>query len=383
MTSGGDCDHGRPLQGDPPRCDCDAVTDRASGERTSGRRLRSREVSGEAGVSLLSARKFWRALGFPNVEEGAAAFGEADVAALREVSGLVREGLVDEATALGLTRAVGRTVDRMASWQLQLVAEVHDERRAARRAAGGQGGASGTGEDAAAGVAEEVMALADRLESLVVYAWRRHLEAHVRRFVVEHAPDEEVQAVSRSVGFADLVSFTRVVRRLSERELAALVQRFEATASDIVASHGGRVVKTVGDEVLFVAQRASSAAGIALDVAEEMSHDPVLPDVRVGMATGPVVARLGDVFGTTVNRAARLTALTQAGAVLVDEATANALNEVSGFSVQAMPRRTLRGIGPVTPYRVTRRVVRGAESGPVAPEDGTGTPDDAPEVPAG
>jgi adenylate cyclase len=296
-------------------------------------------VSRRAGVSLLSARKFWRALGFPNVEESTQAFTAGDVAALAEVSGLVRDGILDEATALGLTRAVGRSVDRMASWQLHLVAEV-------------------VAEQASGASVEDLMArLSDSFEPLVVYAWRRHLAAHLERFGVEHA-DDAGQAVTRSVGFADLVSFTRVVRRLSERELAALVQRFEATVSDIVASHGGRVVKTVGDEVLFVAQRVPHAAAIAVDIAEELRHDSVLPDVRVGLATGPVVARLGDVFGDTVNRASRLTAVASPGAVCVDAATAGVLNETSGFSVEALSPRSLRGIGTVEPWLLRRRAAR-------------------------
>ncbi len=336
------------------------------------RHLRSREVSRGAGVSLLSARRFWRALGFPNVEETAEAFTDADVRALHEVSGLVREGLVDEHTALGLTRAIGRSVDRMASWQLQLVAELvgeqHDMREAVQDVAQETASTDPDADTQLPGdaglargqeVAAAVTQLADRLEPLVVYAWRRHLAAHVQRYVVEHAPNPDQQAVRRSVGFADLVSFTRVVRRLTERELATLVQRFEATASDVVASHGGRVVKTVGDEVLFVAERVPQGAAIALDIAAEMGSDPLLPDVRVGLATGPVLARLGDVYGDTVNRASRLTAVAHPGKVLVDDTTAAALNELSGFAVRALPRRALRGIGQVSPWLLTRRAARG------------------------
>jgi adenylate cyclase len=156
------------------------------------------------------------------------------------------------------------------------------------------------------------------------------------------------------VGFADLVSFTRLVRRLSEHELARVVQRFEALASDIVTAHGGRVIKTVGDEVLFVAMGAAPAAAIAIDLVEAMAEDDVLPDVRVGMASGQVVSRLGDVFGNTVNRASRLTALARPGTVLVDDAIAASLASVSGFEMSPLWRRTLRGIGPVTPWSLRR-----------------------------
>jgi adenylate cyclase len=85
-----------------------------------------------------------------------------------------------------------------------------------------------------------------------------------------------------------------------------------------------------------------------------MAEDDLLPDVRVGMAVGPVLSRLGDVFGTTVNRASRLTSVAPAGGVLVDDALAAALAALSGFETTALRRRTLRGIGPVTPSELRR-----------------------------
>ena len=298
-----------------------------------------REISASAGVSLRSARRFWRALGFPNVDDDYAAFTAGDLVALQQVVALVRDGTVDEQTALALTRAIGRSTDRMASWQVQLLAETVAAERAAARSEPVQApehpaGANDSPDPRhAAQVASTVVDLADRLEPLVAYAWRRHLAAALDRLMADAEPEVEHQGGVRSIGFADLVSFTRLVRRLSERELAALVQRFEALVSDIVAAHGGRVIKTVGDEVLFAAASPSAAAAIALDIAVAMGEDDVLPDVRSGLATGPVVMRLGDVFGTTVNRASRLTALAHPGEVLVDDATAAALDAVSGFEL--------------------------------------------------
>jgi adenylate cyclase len=305
------------------------------------RHLRRRDVSRAAGVSLRNALRFWRALGFPDVDDAPEAFTPGDVAALRSVVQLVRDGLVDEQVALGLTRAMGRTADRLASWEVQLLVEAvareHPENRTAER------------------VGELLAQIADRTESLLVYAWRRHLAAAVTRLVTHEVLDTgRVATLVRSVGFADLVSFTHVVRRSTERELAGLVQRFEAETSDIVSAHGGQVVKTVGDEVLFVTVSAASAGAIGLEIAEAMAADDLLPDVRVGLATGPLLARLGDVFGTTVNRASRLTALAAPGTVLVDEQTAVRLVAVDGFEVVPQARRQLRGIGPVTPSLLRR-----------------------------
>lgn len=364
------------------------------------RSMRPREVSARASVSLLSARKFWHALGFPNVGDEDTVFTESDVLALRAVAGLVRDGIFDEPTALAMTRALARTTDRLAVWQTQLMAEALGEAMGelarTTQSTGdsesmGDSGSGGTGVEpdttravpdpaTARAAALKLAEIADDLEPLLVYAWRRHLSAAISRMVSDSEPTMDSSGVVRCVGFADLVSFTRLVRRLSERELARVVQRFEALASDVVTAHGGRVIKTVGDEVLFVARGAAPAAAIALDLVEAMAEDDLLPDVRVGMASGQVVSRLGDVFGITVNRASRLTAVARPRTVLVDDAMAASLASTSGFETSPLSRRTLRGIGPVTPWNLRRADPsgrRGMMTKDDAGEDaGDGTGDD-------
>ena len=336
------------------------------------RSMRPREVSARASVSLRSARKFWHALGFPNVGDEDTVFTETDVLALQAVAGLVRDGTFDEPTALAMTRALARTTDRLAVWQTQLMAEALGEAMgeamgelARTTQSAGDSESRGTGVEpdttravpdpaTARAAAMKLADIADDLEPLLIYAWRRHLSAAISRMVSDSEPTMDSSGVVRCVGFADLVSFTRLVRRLSERELARVVQRFEALASDVVTAHGGRVIKTVGDEVLFVARGAAPAAAIALDLVEAMAEDDLLPDVRVGMASGQVVSRLGDVFGITVNRASRLTAVAKPRTVLVDDAMAASLASTSGFEMSPLRRRTLRGIGQVTPWNLRR-----------------------------
>lgn len=312
-----------------------------------------RDVSRGAEVSLLSARKFWHALGFPIVEDDDAMFTEADLMALKSVARLVREQELDEETALAMTRAFARTTDRLAVWQTQLMAEALAEPHT--EAALDEADARAAPDLAAARASALKLAdMVDELEPLLIYAWRRHLTAAISRMLADADPDASSEGVQRVVGFADLVNFTSLVRRMTERQLAVLVQRFEALATDIVTAHGGRVIKTVGDEILFVHIEPLPAAAIALDLIDTMKEDEVLPDVRVGMAYGPVLSRLGDVFGTTVNRASRLTSVAPAGEVLVDDALATALATMSGFETTALRRRTLRGIGPVTPSALRR-----------------------------
>ncbi len=344
------------------------------------RALRRRDVSRGAEVSLKSARKFWHALGFPVVDTDDALFTEADLEALAIVAGIVREGLLDETTALAMTRAFARSADRLAGWQSQLIAEaveadrpevsqLLDERvpvapapvettgaeaAAAERGVAASESRSVPGSETAAETARRLAELTERLEPLLVYAWRRHLAATVSRMLADADPEAYGLTKMRSVGFADLVSFTALVRRLSERDLARLVSRFEALSADVITAHGGRLIKTVGDEVLFTTMAAAPAAAIALDLVDAMAQDDVLPDVRCGMARGPIISRLGDVFGTTVNRASRLTAVAGAGFVLVDATMARELASLSGFELTGQRRRVLRGVGAVTPSVLRR-----------------------------
>ncbi len=302
------------------------------------------------GDLLPTARRFWHALGFPQPQDwGEMPFTEADARALARIMGLIDAGVLDRELALSMTRAFARSTERLAVWQAQLVAESLLPE---------------TGEDVDIGRADPAVAtalatsfltLADELEPLLTYAWRRHLVAALTRIMSDATPQQEVgNGTTRVVGFADLVNFTALVRRVSERQLAAMVQRFERLASDVVTAHGGRVIKTVGDEVMFVATEPLAGTAIALDLVDAMADEPMLPQLRVGVSYGPVLSRMGDVFGTTVNRAARLTAVAPSGRVLADEPLAARLAALSGFTLHPLRRRHLRGIGLVTPSDVTR-----------------------------
>ena len=238
------------------------------------RRWRRRDVARGAGVSVLSARKLWRALGFPSVDEDTVAFTDDDADALNRTVTMVREELLDEETTIAFARALGQTTDRLVSWQIEALME-HLVRCPHPNCADGS----------ATGAVAHLAGIVDDLEALLVYAWRRKLAAAVSR--LEHpGPGEEARSAKLTVGFADLVSYTRLAQRLSQRELSVLVQRFEGLTADVITAGGGRVVKPVGDEVLFTADDPLAAAVIGLSVSERMASDEVVPNVRVGIAHG-------------------------------------------------------------------------------------------------
>ena len=319
------------------------------------RKLRRREVAGGVGLSLLSARKLWRALGFPNWGDDDVAFTERDQAALSTAVGMVRAGKLTEEAAISVTRAIGQMTDRMVVWQIEALVEdmVHEQGL--------------TDAQARKRLVHELPALVDPLEEMLVYSWRRQLNAGVQRLAVraeaglqaseegrEGDEDDAPLPLARAVGFADLVSYTSLSRRMNEKTLAKLVQRFENKCAEIISVGGGRLVKTVGDEVLYIAETPAAGAEISLALAEAFTRDEILPEARVAMVWGRILSRLGDIYGPTVNLAARLTTLADPGTVLVDSMTAAALDQDERFVLIPQNVENVRGFGEIQPVTLAR-----------------------------
>jgi adenylate cyclase len=140
-----------------------------------------------------------------------------------------------------------------------------------------------------------------------------------------------------AVGFVDLVGFTPLSRHLATRDLVGLVTRFEARAFDIVSACGGRVVKHIGDEVMYSAPSADAAAHIALALVGEFTEEV---EPRGGFCHGEVLTLRGDYYGPVVNLAARLADQAVPGEVLIDTATAALLTDVT---YEPSGRRLLKG----------------------------------------
>jgi adenylate cyclase len=186
--------------------------------------------------------------------------------------------------------------------------------------------------------------------------WRRHLQATARRRLLRAEANDGAGIV---VGFADMVGFTALAQQVTDQELADVVDQFEHLAYDVVVAGGGRVLKMIGDEVMFVNEDAVGAAEIALGLADASRDAPELPDVRVGMALGPVLEREGDAFGATVNLASRATSLAFPGTVVVDPELRAALADFPEYSFRGMRPRYLKNIG-----RVSLAVIRKSDEAP-------------------
>jgi adenylate cyclase len=304
--------------------------------------LNANEVAAATGVTLEEARRLWRALGFP--EHGLEnAYTEADTEALSTMISAVRADLIDFDLAVNLTRAVGQTMARLADWEVSTLVSRVDELAADPDNDEGRTGS-------ALRLIEQIK---DPFEDLLIYVWRRHLAAAVARVEALRSDAEALNTVQLTVGFADIVSFTALSNRMTEERIGDLVELFESRCADVVTTQGGRIIKSIGDSVLFVSDDPIRAYDIAEGIINVVGRDTRMPDIRLGLASGPVVMRLGDVFGPPVNLASRLTAVARRNRIIIDAATAELLPD-DDFETRRLPARPVRGFGIVEPLTVRR-----------------------------
>jgi adenylate cyclase len=313
------------------------------------------ELARRVGIDPEEVQRFWRAMGFPDPPDEEAIFTDTDVVVLTTFDRFVKDDMIDPKVALQITRVVGQAMSRVAEAQVAAVRERFQAAGLLDDRANEQMGVA---------VVARSAELLPAFEGLLVYQWRRHLVAAAQRAVMAIDTDGET-TLALTVGFADMVGFTALSQQFDERELAEVVGGFEALAYDSVAAHGGRVVKMIGDEVMFVTDEPAAAAEIGLTLAEVYADDETVSDVRVGMAHGPVLSWEGDYFGPTVNLASRIVNIAYVGAVVVSSEIRELLADDERFALKAVRPRRLKGIG-ITPLWVVRRPDQ--TSGPRLPE---------------
>jgi adenylate cyclase len=308
------------------------------------RRMTQSEVLASTGMEVEPARRIWRALGFLDVDEDEPAFTDSDVEALELFKGLTSLGAADFDSSLQMIRVIGSSMARIAE---------------ATTARGTTPVIQSSGDSVIdADVFARVLSVSlPTMARLLEFVWRRHLQVATRREMLVRTRGR-VEGISpvMAVGFVDMVGYTMLSQHLADSELAAVVARFEELARDTVTSLGGRVVKMIGDEAMFVVATAGDAARIGLTLAEAYADDELLSDVRVALAVGPVLHQDGDYYGPVVNVASRLVGIANPGTVLMTDEFRKAIeSETEGeFVAHALRPRNLKGIGWVQVWKLSR-----------------------------
>jgi adenylate cyclase len=318
------------------------------------------EVAMHSGLQADSIRAYWRALGFPDPRPNEKLFSANDLEMLARVQSFIEEGALAPSLAVQMARVIGSNLARIATAQIEAI-----ERAVAVGVAEPPphspddpmhtGDVAPTDEEAEeedlAAAAQRAADLLPMMPGLMEFVWRRHLGAAARRRILRAVNEVETQVV---VGFADLVGFTAQTQQLPEDELAEVVGRFESIAYDVVAGHAGRVVKTLGDEVMFTCDDVKDGALIASDLASRYRADEALSDVRVGLALGDVLERDGDVFGPVVNLAHRIVTVAYPATVVVSPAVHDALEADPDLEFKSIRSHYLKDIGRIPLWTLRR-----------------------------
>ena len=310
--------------------------------RAGGPPMRLAAAAQRLNVPVEDLARFWRALGFTGGPDAAPV--PAALVDAQEVLAATSE-LIGAGAALGLARVVGTATARLAEAlvdSFRIGFELPELDRGVRYS------------DVVNGYVGITRDALPAFEAMIIATFRAHL---IRVAGGAWAPDLAGTAARRdlAVGFADLVGYTALSRTLDPAALAQLLRRFEDQVSEVLAAHGGRLVKQIGDGVMFTADTAEEGAAIALGLAAAFGPAAAgaegLPPVRVGLASGSVLTHYGDYYGDVVNLAARLVALAKPGTVVVSADTVAAAGD--GWLVERLPDQALKGFGaPATVFRL-------------------------------
>lgn len=306
-----------------------------------------REVAAQVGVPVELVLKLRQALGLPRPDPDDRVLTDSDVEAAERLkvfhaAGLPEEGILEVARVLGegLARVAAtlRTLVRDTFLQPGIGEQELSERYAA---------ASAT--------------LGPQLGVVMQHVLNMHLRDQLRTDVVgraELARGGVLGAVPMSIAFADLVGFTKLGESVPAEELGAVARRLGELAVEVAAARPPvRLVKTIGDAAMLVSPDPGALLETSLQLvaaAEEEGEE--FPRLRAGVATGPVLGRAGDWYGSPVNIASRITGIARPGTVVVAGATRDAAWAVDGaqrWRWSPLPTRRLRGVEhPVPLFRV-------------------------------
>lgn len=313
--------------------------------RPPGEMVSLEEAAERAGLSLEDAAALWRALGFAVPSDGSLRLTSAEAALLSSLFGVGKE-VIGEERILAFARVLG--------WATAVLGEALVDAFRIQVEVPRLGSGATYPE-----IVDQYTQLAKAAFPTFVEGLGVMTRAHMLRVSRSAwSADEQQTAVTRdqTIGFADLVGYTGHSRLLSSTDLASAIGRFETQVADLVSQFGGRLVKFIGDEAMFVVDDPARGCELALALAETFDSDPALPPVRVGLAAGPAVALHGDYYGEVVNLAARLVTAAEPSEVIVSGSLGESVGE--RFALERVSELALKGFDAPVPVCRLRRAVQ-------------------------
>ncbi len=150
-----------------------------------------------------------------------------------------------------------------------------------------------------------------------------------------------------AVLFADVAGSTRLYEELGDAKALAAISRCLELAREAATEFGGRLVKTIGDEAMLVFPTADQAAAAAAEIQGRMCDlaevDKLHLAFRMGFHFGDAIESDGDLYGDSVNTAARMVALAKGGQIILSASTAEALSASVRWHLRALDVVSVKG----------------------------------------
>ncbi|MFL5826208.1 MAG: adenylate cyclase regulatory domain-containing protein [Thermoleophilaceae bacterium] len=306
----------------------------------SGERLTGREVAERAGLELEFWERLGRSLGLAVGGSDEPLYGEFDLEGAKRVKRFLDAGFPEQ-TILDVNRVMGLSLSQIARALGDVTTSTLIE--------------SGAGErEVALGLAAAQRELGPVFAQTMEYVLRRQQLEVARQSAVtgaEIAAGRVAGAREVSVAFADLVGFTRLGEELPPEDVGSLADRLNDMALE-VTEPPVRLVKMIGDAAMLASPDPDALleSGLGLLGAAEAEGDG-FPQLRVGVACGPALARAGDLYGRPVNLASRITAIARPGSALATSDVRE--HATSNYDWTHIGRRRVKGVrGGLDLYRV-------------------------------
>lgn len=294
-----------------------------------GASLTAVDMAARAGLTVDTVLDLWRTLGVAVPDQHRPMFSERDVSFTTYIGGLNPVGEHGGELLRVLGTSLARVAEAAVSVYVQTVQPSLDLPEVELVV---------WAQDLA-GAMVAALQLGDWMGAIFVH----HMRDAIDRQRVAQTGVSERSLYRLAVGFVDLVGFTPLSLHTAPAELLGMISTFETHAFEVASLHNGRIVKHIGDEVMFVALDAAAGCAIARDITAAYAEGI---EPRGGVAFGEVITRHGDYYGTVVNLASRLAELAIPREVLVDGATAAAAGGTLAFRLAG--RRLLKGFEQAT-----------------------------------
>ena len=142
--------------------------------------------------------------------------------------------------------------------------------------------------------------------------------------------------------FTDIVDSTVLAEALGDTAWADLISRHESTIRQVTASQGGTVVKLLGDGSMLAFESARAAVRAAVEIQRASDHAAF--GVRIGVHTGEVIRTADDLFGVTVNKAARVASAADSGTIMISSTTRDLVGSLEGIGMGEPKVVALKGL---------------------------------------